>query len=41
MFWNTGVTPLTDILGKAMPKIPSNLAAIKAKPGSWVASAKV
>ena len=30
----TGVTPLTEIPGNAIPRIPSNCAAKKAKPGS-------
>lgn len=41
MFWKTGTTPSTDILGYAIPRMPSNLAATKAKPGSLSASAKV
>lgn len=35
----TGVRPSTAISGKAMPRIPSNLAATNVRPGSLVASA--
>ncbi len=41
MLLKTGGTPRTEIVGKAIPRIPSNLAARKERPGSWVASAKV
>lgn len=41
MFWNTGRTPSTAILGYAIPRIPSNFAATKANPGSLSASANV
>ena len=41
MLLKTGGTPRTEMVGKAMPRMPSNLAAKKERPGSWVASAKV
>lgn len=41
MLLKTGVTPSTAILEYAIPRIPSNLAATKANPGSLIASAKV
>ena len=40
MFWNTGVMWSTEMEGNAIPKIPSNLAAMNVSPGCLVASAK-
>ena len=37
--WNTGMMPFTDMVVKAIPKIPSNFAAMKLMPGCLVASA--
>lgn len=36
-----GVTLSTEILGNAMPRIPSNLAAMKVMPGCFTASPKI
>ena len=39
MFWKTGGMLLTAIEGQPIPRIPSNLAAMNAIPGCFVASA--
>jgi hypothetical protein len=39
--WKNGVTPLTEIAGKAIPRIPSNLEAKNESPLSLVDSPKV
>lgn len=41
MLSKTGITPSTEICGKPKPRIPSNLAATNATPGSETASPKV
>ena len=41
MFWNTGVELSTAMEGKAIPRMPSNLASMNVEPGCWIASPNV
>ena len=41
MFWKTGATLSTEMEGQAIPRMPSNLAAMNVIPGCLVASAKI